>query len=417
MREMKYSGVDIIGDIPDEWSMIRMKYLCDITTGDGDTQDAENNGSYPFYVRSPIIERSNRYTFDGEGILMAGDGVGAGRVFHHAFGQYAVHQRVYRLFNFHNINTDFLMYYNSTLFPNEMDRGSAQSTVPSVRLPMLQNFNVCLPSIYEQQAIVSFLDKKCTAIDEAIERYKKIIERLNEIVISEISYRVNAGLNDNVELRKTQYAWLDRIPTHWTTNKVKYISNKSVSYGVIKLYEPDENGIKVLRCSDVQKGYIVPDHIRTITKELSDEYARTILSPGDVVVNVRGTLGGCAVVPENMNGYNVAREVAVISPHRDKYDSRFVMYCMLSDHFANYRTETLSGAVYMGINMETLGNYVCPIPPIQEQTEISDYLDDFCSKTRNSINCHNLIISKLEEYRKSLIYHAVTGKIDCREAV
>ena len=79
MRAMKDSGIAWIGAIPVEWDLRRLRYLCTITTGNQDTQDNDPDGVYPFYVRSPIVERSNTYTFDGAAILMAGDGVGAGR--------------------------------------------------------------------------------------------------------------------------------------------------------------------------------------------------------------------------------------------------------------------------------------------------------------------------------------------------
>ena len=92
--EMKDSGIDIIGKIPTHWNLCRLRFLCRITTGNQDTQNAVEDGIYPFYVRSPKIERANSYTFDGESVLMAGDGAGAGKVFHHAFGKYAIHQRV-----------------------------------------------------------------------------------------------------------------------------------------------------------------------------------------------------------------------------------------------------------------------------------------------------------------------------------
>ena len=160
---------------------IRLRYICTIETGDHDTQDAEKDGIYPFYVRSPIIERSNTSTFNGPGILIAGDGAGAGRIFHNVECEYAVHQRVYRLANFSSkVNKDFLFYSISNRFPSIMDMGSAQSTVPSVRLPMLKDFTVYLPSPTEQQQIVHFLDRKCTAIDTAIEKTKKSIEKLEE---------------------------------------------------------------------------------------------------------------------------------------------------------------------------------------------------------------------------------------------
>lgn len=165
---MKDSGVDIFGKIPFSWNLIRLKYLTEITTGNMDTQDAEEDGIYPFYVRSPKVEHSNVYTFDGEGILMAGDGAGAGKVFHHAYGKFAVHQRVYIIYNFKNINSNFLFYFLENLFSEEINKGSAQSTVPSIRLYMLHNFNVCVPTIREQEAIADYLDDKCTKIDAII---------------------------------------------------------------------------------------------------------------------------------------------------------------------------------------------------------------------------------------------------------
>ena len=177
---MRDSGIEWIGSIPEYWEVKRLKYLCSIKTGNKDTQDADKDGAYPFYVRSPFVERSTSYSFEGEGILMAGDGAGAGRVFHHAFGKYAVHQRVYRLSDIKHINSNYLFYYISNLFNKVMDMGSAQSTVPSVRLPMLTNFRVCCPDIEEQQAIADYLDEKCGEIDKLIAIKQSKIDSLKE---------------------------------------------------------------------------------------------------------------------------------------------------------------------------------------------------------------------------------------------
>jgi len=173
--EMKDSGVDIIGLMPKHWNLCRQRFLCKTTTGDHDTQDAELEGAFPFYVRSPIIERSNTYTFDGEGVLMAGDGAGAGRVFHYATGKYAIHQRVYCFYDFKGILPRFYHYFMENLFCAEMDKGSAKSTVPSVRLPMLKDFNICLPSLTEQANIITALDEKCAAIDGIIAEKEALI--------------------------------------------------------------------------------------------------------------------------------------------------------------------------------------------------------------------------------------------------
>ena len=181
MRTFINSGVDIIGVIPSDWKVKRLQYLCTINTGNQDTQNAEPDGAYPFYVRSPIIERSNNYTFDGEGILMAGDGAGAGRVFHHVLGKYAVHQRVYRLSRFSDdIDSRYLYYFLENLFPKRMDMGSAQSTVPSVRSSMLKTFQVCIPSLEEQKAISKTLDYHCSEIDAIISDLQTQIKKLEE---------------------------------------------------------------------------------------------------------------------------------------------------------------------------------------------------------------------------------------------
>ena len=144
-------------------------------------------------------------------------------------------------------------------------------------------------------------------------------------------------------------------------------------------------------------------------QEVSNEYARTILSGGEVVVNVRGSLGGCAVVPKTMAGYNIAREVAKIALN-DSMCNRYVMYYLLSRCFVEYRTSRLSGSVYVGLNIELLSSCPLPNPDLAEQTAIADYLDEKCSQIDRLIAIKQAKIEKLEQYKRSLIYEYVTGK-------
>ena len=102
--EMKDSGVEWIGNVPKHWEIIRTRYLCSLCTGNKDTINRADDGKYPFYVRSPKVERINTYSFDGEAILMAGDGVGAGKVFHYANGKFDYHQRVYNFHDFKRVS-------------------------------------------------------------------------------------------------------------------------------------------------------------------------------------------------------------------------------------------------------------------------------------------------------------------------
>ncbi|MCI8918496.1 MAG: hypothetical protein HFH29_06920 [Eubacterium sp.] len=183
-RKTKPCNIDGIESIPCEWDTCRLRFLCDVMTGDQDTQNADDNGIYPFYVRSPIVERANTYTYEGEGILMAGDGAGAGRVFHYANGRYAIHQRVYCFHNFRNITPRYFLYYIENMFPIVMDQGSAKSTVPSVRLPMIKDFVFTLPKEEEQIEIVKLIENRCGKINALISEKEELIKELESYKIS-----------------------------------------------------------------------------------------------------------------------------------------------------------------------------------------------------------------------------------------
>lgn len=159
------------------------------------------------------------------------------------------------------------------------------------------------------------------------------------------------------------------IPDTWEWVRLSNASVGQITYGIIKLGEEDSEGVKVLRCSDIKPGYIVTSNIRTVKKALSEEYVRTILNGGEIVINVRGTLGGCAVIPIELKGYNVAREVAVI-PISKLISNKYLMYILLSPIFDSYLIENLRGVAYKGLNIELLSNFPIPLPPIAEQKRI-----------------------------------------------
>ena len=186
---LRPSGIDWIGEIPSHWEIMRMRYLCDMITGDKDTVNKVDDGQYPFYVRSPQIERINSYTFDGEAVLMAGDGVGAGKVVHYVNGKFDFHQRVYNFHNFKRIKGILLYQYLKTLFKYKIEEGGAKNTVDSVRQPWLKDFPICVPPFAEQQEIAGYLDKKCAEIDglkEKLVKKRETLKELRQAIISEV---------------------------------------------------------------------------------------------------------------------------------------------------------------------------------------------------------------------------------------
>lgn len=176
---LKPSGIKWLGEIPQNARIIRLRFLSSIQTGDKDTANRVENGKYPFYVRSPIVERIDTFSFDGEAILMAGDGVGAGKVFHYVNGKFDYHQRVYNIHNLKGVLGKFLYYYLRENFYKEIEQSNAKSTVDSIRLPMLLDFPIIVYPYDLQKEIVSFLDKKVAEIDAIIIKKQNIIQKLD----------------------------------------------------------------------------------------------------------------------------------------------------------------------------------------------------------------------------------------------
>ena len=181
-----------------EWNVCTFKNVCKITTGNKNTQDKVENGLYPFYVRSQNIERINSWTFDGEAILTAGDGVGVGKVFHYSVGKIGVHQRVYILSDF-KCNGKYLYQYFSSHFYNRVKRMSAKNSVDSVRMEMIASMPLSLPSIEEQYKIgklLSLLDERISTQNKIIEKYESLIQALCDTLIEQETQQVTLSFSD-----------------------------------------------------------------------------------------------------------------------------------------------------------------------------------------------------------------------------
>jgi type I restriction enzyme S subunit len=192
---MKPSGIDWLGPIPEHWLVKKLRYLCSIRTGDKDTVDAIEDGEYPFFVRSQNVERIASYTFDCEGVLTAGDGVGVGKVFHHYSGKFDVHQRVYVMTRFQGVTGRFLYYFLKEQFYKVALEGNAKSTVDSLRRPMFTAFPVSVAPLEEQKAIVKCLDAEVAGLDRLVSSVVTAIERLREYRSALISAAVTGKID------------------------------------------------------------------------------------------------------------------------------------------------------------------------------------------------------------------------------
>lgn len=141
------------------WEQRKVSELCSISTGKSNTQDKVEDGMYPFYVRSPIVERSTKYLYDEEAVITVGDGVGTGKVFHYVNGKYDLHQRCYRMYDFTNeLNAHYFYHTFSKLFYKRVMAMTAKTSVDSVRLEMISDMKIPCPNIKEQEKIGAYFN-------------------------------------------------------------------------------------------------------------------------------------------------------------------------------------------------------------------------------------------------------------------
>ena len=167
-----------LGEIPEDWDVSNIGSVLSITTGSRNTQDKLSDGQYPFFVRSQTIERINTYSFDGEAVLTAGDGVGTGKIFHYMNGKFDYHQRVYLMHNFGDRIDGYYFYiYFSNFFYDRIMSMTAKSSVDSVRREMIADMLITLPSKEEQAAIATILsdmDNEIQTLEQRLTKTRQI---------------------------------------------------------------------------------------------------------------------------------------------------------------------------------------------------------------------------------------------------
>jgi len=193
-----------VGVIPGDWRVVKIKEHAAIKTGKRNTQDNVADGQYPFFVRSQVVERINSYSFDGEAVLTAGDGVGTGKVFHYINGRFDYHQRVYKISDFSpELNGLFFFLVFSTRFYNRIMSMTAKSSVDSVRLEMIADMQIPLPPPREQHAIAEALgdvDALLGALDQLIAKKRDIKQGAMQELLT--GKKRLPGFNDKWQVKK-----------------------------------------------------------------------------------------------------------------------------------------------------------------------------------------------------------------------
>lgn len=397
------------GTIDFRWRMLCE--IADISTGNSNTNEAVEDGKYPFFVRSQEPLRKNDFEYDEAAIITAGDGVGVGKVYHYIEGKYALHQRAYRIhintpevvpkYYFHYMKAKFLPYIQKTMF---------QGSVASIRRPMLNAFPVPVPSLDVQNRIVNVLDN-----------FEKICSDLN------------IGLPAEIEARQKQYEYYrDKLLTFVETGNT-ILSRAEQSRALIKLVQyvygcvwlelgdvivslntglnprkffklnTEDATNYYITIREMKDGKIVPsektDRMNDEARKLCNN--RSNLEVGDVLFSGTGTIGETAVIEKEPSNWNIKEGVYAIKPNQTMIQPMYLRYILITDFIKKEYMKKAAGGTVQSVPMGELKKIRIPVPSLQEQSRIVEVLkklDDLCNGLTNGLPAEIEARQKQYEY-------------------
>lgn len=274
----------------------------------------------------------------------------------------------------------------------------------------MKNAVVGYPPLETQKRIAAFLDEKTAQIDALIARKQGLLERLAEKRQAIITQAVTKGLNPAAPLKDSGINWLGQIPAHWETKRLKYVSPR-VTVGIVvtpAAHYADE-GTLALRGLNIKTMDFDLSDTRNITHEGHELNRKSTLRKGDLVAVRTGAPGTTAVITKELAGCNCIDLVIIRRPNNA--DSRYIGWYLNSDIAKTQYGMGSEGALQQHFNVETSKEVVLSLPPLDEQREISAYIDAAMIAHDRQRGMVDDSIAKLIEYRSALITSAVTGQI------
>ena len=394
-----------VGLIPDDWEVKNIEEFADVTTGNKNTQDAVENGKYPFYVRSPIVERINSFSFDSEGIITAGDGVGTGKVFHYAKGKFGLHQRAYLIHNFRGVDPKYFYFIFSKNFYERVHSMTAKSSVDSVRREMITKMEIPLPPPLEQQRIA----KALSDVDSVITTLEKLIEKKKNIKQGTMQQLLTGKkrLPSFATTTATKQTELGEIPADWEVKNLGEICDLINGDRSSKYPKDDEmvsSGIPFINAGHLKEGAVDFDEMDYITRNHYQSLSGAKIREGDILFCLRGSLGKNALV--DFNDGAPASSLCVI--RHKTINEKLLFQIINSALFDKQIIDANSGSSQPNLSAKEVSNFLIPIPTSkEEQTAIANVLSGM-DKEIETLN------TKLEKYRNlktAMMQQLLTGKI------
>ena len=416
MREMKDSGIEWIGEIPVDWELSKIGAVYEernekVSDADFSPLSVTKQGVVP------QLETAAK-TNDGENrkLIRKNDFVINSRSDRRGSCGISEYDGSCSLINTvlkprrNMCNAYYSFVFRSERFADEFYRwgNGIVDDLWSTKWSNMKRIYIPAPSLQEQRCIADYLDRKCSQIDAIIARQQEVTEKLKAYKLSVITEAVTKGLKPNVPMKDSGVEWIGEIPEHW---KLSHIGNlvEMGSGGTPARKKPEywENGnIPWMSSGEINDEYIYSTAEQITKLGLQNSNAK-ILPVNTVMLGLIGqgkTKGLTAILKtEVCCNQNLAYLIA-----DEKYlHYRYLFYCFKAMYFY---IRGLVGESQAGIYSYFLKKLHIPLPDIEQQIRISDYLDTKCEAIKNSINKRERIIEKFTSYKRSLIYEVVTGK-------
>ena len=405
--EYKDSGIQWIGKIPEGWAVSRLKHILNLKSGDS-TKNLKD-GEYNIYGANGIIGKCDKYKFYKKNILIGR--VGASGSILEARGKYWVSDNALLVILNKNNDYKFIKYKLISLNISDLANKNVQ---PLITATQIKSVITQIPKdLKEQTAIANFLDKRTAKIDTLIEKDKKLIMLLKEKRTALINHAVTKGLDPNVKMKDSDIPWIGEIPEGWEARKLKYIGKSIIGL----TYSPEEildnEGTLVLRASNIKNNKIDLTDKVYVNKNIPKKMLTKV---GDILICSRS--GSKALIGKNVCIYknNTGHSFGVFTTvFRSRY-WKFISYVFNSVIFYSQLNSCLTTTINQ-LTIESLNNILALFPDINTQNQIINFLNKETEMINKTIEKIEKKIVLLEEYKKSLIHHVVTGKIDVGEAV
>ncbi len=288
----------------------------------------------------------------------------------------------------------------------------------SLRYKDFKTIQIPVLPVAEQTQIARFArgtDLKVGCLVRAKRRQIKLLNEQKQVIINQA---VTRGLDPSVQMKRSEIDWVRDIPEHWKSVRVGMIASslQTGPFGSqLHAHEYKPNGIPVINPAHMINGKIHHDPYRTVGVEKANKLSRHRLKVGDIIFARRGELGRCALVRDREAGWLCGTGSLRMRLREEVACPQYMLQLFLSRGVAEWLSLQSVGSTMENLNTGILARLPLPLPPVDEQEAIADYLAKHCVMTDRVIENTQRQISLLQEYRTRLIADVVTGRLDVRD--